>query len=99
MRRDVNAMKVTKIKGEVASLLIVGLTVGAGICGAQEKKQEALKVKLDELANEPERFKGKLVQVDGVIEETQILKEKQGEYTYRLVVGKNDALLVWCVGD
>ena len=94
----VNVMKVTKGMYMRASMLIAGLAVGVGIGAAQEKKPEALKIALEELAKEPEKFKGKLVQVEGVIQQTQILTEKHGEYEYRLVVGKNDFLLVWCAG-
>jgi hypothetical protein len=62
------------------------------------QKQEVTKVALKELAKEPAKFHGKLIQVEGVIQETQILKEKQGDYDYRLSVGKNNVLFVWCAG-
>ena len=94
----VTAMKVTKIKGVLASVLIAGLVVGVGTGASQEKKQAALNVTLEELAKDPAMYQGKLVQVEGVIQQTQILKEKQGEFDYRLAVGKNDFLLAWCAG-
>lgn len=92
-------MKLTKIKSVLASVLVAGLVVVAGAGTAQEKKQEAPKVTLKELAEEPAKFHGKLIQVEGVIEQTQqIPNEKPGEFDYRLVVGKNGFLMAWCAG-
>src|SRR5205823_6823048 len=81
------------------SLLIAGLVVsGIGASVAEDKKQEAPKVTLEELAKEPAKFQGKLIQLEGLVQETQVLQEKQGEFDYRLVVGKNNVLLAWCAG-
>jgi protocatechuate 3,4-dioxygenase beta subunit len=66
---------------------------------AQEKKQEALKVTLEELGKEPAKFHGKLIQVEGVIEQTHISNNKPEEFDYRLVVGKNGFLMAWCAGE
>src|SRR5258708_1847169 len=91
-------MKVITFSSMLATVLIAGWVVGLGSSAAQEKKQEALKVTLEELAKEPAKFQGKLVQVEGVIQQTQILEEKQGKFNYRLVVGRNDFLMAWCAG-
>src|SRR5262245_1397893 len=65
---------------------------------AARQKEEPLKVTPEELAKDPAKFHGKRVRVEGVVQETQVLKEKQGEYDYRLVVGKGGSLLAWCPG-
>lgn len=91
------AMTVIKSASVLRSVLIAGWIAGVGAGVADDKKQEALKVTLEELAKEPEKYQGKLIQVEAVIQETQIPKVKRGEYDYRLVVGK-DNFMVWCVG-
>jgi cytochrome c-type biogenesis protein CcmE len=89
----VNVIRSKSVPASV--LMIAALLVGVG---AAQQKEEPLKVTPEELARDPAKFHGKRVRVEGVVQETQTLKEKQGEYDYRLVVGKGGPLMAWCSG-
>jgi hypothetical protein len=87
---------VTESKRVLASvLMLAGLVAGPG---AAQQKEQPLKVTPEELAKYPAKFHGKRVRVEGVVQQTQVLKEKQGGYDYRLVVGKGGSLMAWCPG-
>ncbi len=62
-------MTATKLKSVLASVMLVVVVVGVGTGAVQDKNQVAQKVTLEALAKEPEKFKGKLVQVEGVVEQ------------------------------
>ncbi len=93
--RDVALREMSQHQAKAARIL---REVIARAKAPPEKGPPPPKATPEDLAKGPRKFHGERAQVEGVVQETQLLKEKYGDYEYRLLLGKDGSLMVWCAG-